>query len=529
MSMDLKTMQSLVARGRMSRRDFMGLALAAGVTVTAAETLFAKAARAEPKKGGKFRAGIGHGQTSDSLDPATWANAFSADVGFVIGSCLTGIDQKNNAVPDLAESFEAADGAKTWVYKLRKGIEFHNGKSLTAADVVATYNYHRGENSKSAAKSAVEIISDVKADGDDTVVFTLKSGSADFPYITTDYHLPIFPGDGNGGIDWKSGVGTGPFMMAGYEPGVKFSGKRHPNFHKDGPYFDEIELLAILDVAARQNALMTGDVDYIDRCDLKTLKLLERNPGIKITDVTGFAHYVAPMDVRAKPFDNVDVRLAIKYAIDREEIVKKVLLGHGTAGNDNPLAPSIKFATQPEPVYAYDPEKAKFHLKKAGLSNLQVDLSAADAAFAGAVDAAVLIKESAAKCGIDVNVIKEANDGYWDSVWMKKPWCFSYWGGRPTADWMFTTAYAAEAAWNDTFWKNGRFNELLVKARAETDDAKRAPMYAEMQQILHDDGGIIVLMFNNFTSAHSDKLAHGELNTNYDHDGGYIFERWWFA
>ena len=151
MSMDLKTMQSLVARGRMSRRDFMGLALAAGVTVTAAETLFAKAARAEPKKGGKFRAGIGHGQTSDSLDPATWANAFSADVGFVIGSCLTGIDQKNNAAPDLAESFEAADGAKTWVYKLRKGIEFHNGKSLTAADVVATYNYHRGENSKSAA------------------------------------------------------------------------------------------------------------------------------------------------------------------------------------------------------------------------------------------------------------------------------------------------------------------------------------------------------------------------------------------
>jgi len=117
----------------------------------------------------------------------------------------------------------------------------------------------------------------------------------------------------------------------------------------------------------------------------------------------------------------------------------------------------------------------------------------------------------------------------WDSVWMKKPWCFSYWSGRPTADWMFTTAYAAEAAWNDTFWKNGRFNELLLAARAEIDEAKRGAMYAEMQQILHDDGGIIVLMFNNFTSAHSTKVAHGELNTNYDHDGGYVFERWWFA
>jgi peptide/nickel transport system substrate-binding protein len=529
MSMDLKTMQSLVTRGRMGRRDFMQMALAAGVTVTAAQTLFTKAARAEPKKGGKFRAGIGHGQTSDSLDPATWANAFSADVGFVIGSCLTGIDQKNNAVPDLAESFEAADGAKTWVYKLKKGIEFHNGKTLKAADVVATYDYHRGENSKSAAKSVLADITDIKADGDETVIFTLKSGSADFPYITTDYHLPIFAADGNGGIDWKSGIGTGPFVMDNYQPGVKFTAKRNPNFHKDGPYFDEIEVHSIVDVAARQNALLTGDIDYIDRCDLKTLNLLERNPGVKVTDVTGFSHYVAPMDVRAKPFDNVDVRLALKWAIDREEIVKKVLLGHGRPGNDNPLAPSIKYATQPEPAFAYDPDKAKFHLKKAGLSSLKVDLSAADAAFAGAVDAAVLMRESAAKAGIDINVIKEANDGYWDAVWMKKPWCFSYWSGRPTADWMFTTAYAADAAWNDTFWKNDRFNELLLKARAETDEPSRAAMYTEMQQILHDDGGIVVLMFNNFTSAHSDKVTHGDLNTNYDHDGGYMFERWWFA
>jgi peptide/nickel transport system substrate-binding protein len=529
MAMDLKTMQSLARRGRMGRRDFIQMALAAGMTVTAAEGLFVTAARAEPKKGGKFRAGIGHGQTSDSLDPATWANAFSADVGFVLGSCLTGIDQKNNVVPDLAESFEPSDEAKTWVFKLKKGVEFHNGRSLKATDVVATYNYHRDENSKSGAKPALADITEIKADGDETVIFKLKAGSADFPYITTDYHLPIFQALDGGGVDWKSGIGTGPFAMENYQPGVKFTGKRHANFHKDGPYFDEMEMLSIVDVAARQNALITGDVDYIDRVDLKTLNLLQRNPGIKVTDITGFSHYVAPMDVRAKPFDNVDVRLALKWAIDREEIVKKVLLGHGTPGNDNPLAPSIKFATQPEPVYAYDPDKAKFHLKKAGLSSLAIDLSASDAAFAGAVDAAVLMKESAAKCGIDINVIKEANDGYWDAVWMKKPWCFSYWSGRPTADWMFTTAYAADAAWNDTFWKNDRFNELLLKARAETDEPSRAAMYKEMQQILHDDGGIMVLMFNNFTSAHSEKVAHGDLNSNYDHDGGCIFERWWFA
>ena len=209
--------------------------------------------------------------------------------------------------------------------------------------------------------------------------------------------------------------------------------------------------------------------------------------------------------------------------------MKKILLGFGSAGNDNPISKSIKYAIDPEPRHAYDPDKSKFHLKKAGLDSLKVDLSASEAAFSGSLDAAVLMSESAKACNIDINVIREASDGYWSNVWMKKPWCMSFWSGRPTTDWMFTTAYAAEAKWNDTFWKNPRFNELLVTARAELNEAKRGEMYAEMQNILHDDGGIMVLMFNDFVTAHSKKLAHGDLNSNYDHDGGYMYRRWWFA
>jgi peptide/nickel transport system substrate-binding protein len=94
---------------------------------------------------------------------------------------------------------------------------------------------------------------------------------------------------------------------------------------------------------------------------------------------------------------------------------------------------------------------------------------------------------------------------------------------------MFTTAYAADAAWNESHWKNPHFNELITAARAELDEKKRAEMYAEAQQLVHDDGGTIVLVFNNLLDAHSKKLAHGQIASNWEVDGFRLAERWWFA
>ena len=529
--MDLMRAKQLVTQGRMSRRDFVQLALAAGIAVPTALKLFTAAALAQPKRGGSFKVGLGHGSTTDTLDPALWTNTFSASIGLgVCGAALTAVDASNSVVPHLAESFEPAEGAKKWIFKLRNGSTFHNGKTVTADDVVATYNYHRSEGSKSAVKSILSPIEEITADGPETVLFTLKSGSADFPYIASDYHLPIYPSK-DGKISWEKGESAGPYVLDAFEPGIRVSGKRNPNYFKtDAAWFDDVEMLSILDVAARTNALTSGSVHYIDRCDLKTIGMLEQNPEVKITNITGLGHYCMPMNVTVPPFDNVDVRLALKWAFDRDQVLKKVLYGYGTPGNDNPIAPIMKFASQPQPVFSFDPEKAKFHLGKAGLSSLKVDLSTSEAAFAGATDAAVLMAESARQAGIEINIVRESDDGYWDNVWMKKPWCMSYWGGRSTCDWMFSTVYSADAAWNDTYWKDPKFNELLIAARAETDEPKRAQMYAEMQQILHDDGGIVVMMFNNYVSAHSVKVAHADkIAANYDLDGGLIFERWWMA
>jgi len=523
----------LAAEGRVSRREFMSRAAALGVTTALATSMATRAFAQTPKRGGFARFGLAHGATTDSLDPATYPDTGTqVPLSGSLSNSLMEVDAKGDVIPDLAESVEPSDDAKKWVFRLRKGVTFHNGKDMTADDVLASFRHHMGPESKSAAKSLLEQVEDIKADGKDTVVFTLKGGNADFPYVASEYHIVIMPANADGTADWQSGIRTGAFSLETFEPGVRTKLKRNPHYHKDGkPYFDEVEFLNITDVTARTNALTTGEVHWIGRADLKTLHLLQRDPNVAITEVTGYGHYVWPMNVTVPPFDNVDVRLALKWAMDREDIAKKIFLGHATPGNDNPIPPppSVKFAIDPQPRHVYDPEKAKFHLKKAGLSSLKVDISAADAAFTGAVDAAVLYKEHAAKAGIDINVIREPNDGYWDNVWLKKPWCASYWSGRPTVDWMFSTAYAADAAWNESFWKNPRFNELLVAARAETDEEKRAAMYAEMQQLVHDDGGTIVMVFNNFVDAHSKKLAHGEIAPNWEADGLRIAERWWFA
>jgi len=518
-----------IKKGRINRREFMGRAAALGVTTALATSLLAREGiAATPKKGGSLKIGVGAGATTDSLDPATYPDNCTGLLGGSTGNQLAVIDAKGTITPDLAESFEPADDAKTWVFKLRKGVTFHNGKTVTSNDVLETYRHHMGEGSKSAAKSVLDPIADIKADGPETVVFSLKSGSADFPYITSDYHLPIMPAKDGGGVDWQSGIRTGAFILEHFEPGVSFKMKRNPNYYGT-VWVDDCEVQTIADATARTNALTTGEIHFIDRCDLKTLDVITSSGDNTILEVTGYGHYVLPMFVDTPPFDNVDVRMALKYAVNREDILQKVFLGHGTPGNDNPIAPSVKYAFDPQPKFSYDPDKAKFHLKKAGLETLKVDLSTADTAFAGAIDACVLYQAHAKAAGIDINVVREPDDSYWNDVWLKKPWVASYWNGRPTCDWMFSTAYAKDAKWNDTHWKNPRFNELLVAARAETDDKKRAGMYQEMQQLLHDDGGLIVLMFNNYVSAHSKALAHGDVAANLEVDGMKLPQRWWFA
>jgi peptide/nickel transport system substrate-binding protein len=518
--------------GSISRRQFIASALAAGIILPTALTMSANAMAATPKKGGKLRIGMAHGGTTDSLDPATYENSMSTHIGFTYGNCLTEVGPDGKLRPELAESYESTDG-KTWVFNLRKGVQFHGGKSLTAEDVIASLQHHMGEDSKSAAKGLVKPIVSMKADGANKLVVELDAPNAGFPFIVSDYHLIIMPSEGGKLIDAQAGIGTGGYILQKYEPGVRATFKRNPDYWKaDSAYFDEVELLSLLDKTARQNAIMNGDVDVIDRVDPKTVSLLARVPTLEILEAAGTLHYTMPMRVDAKPFDNLDLRMAIMYSIKRQELVDKILMGHGALGNDHPISTANPYHAGDLAQREFDPEKAAMHYKKSGHSG-KIQLSASDAAFAGAVDAAQLVAASAKEVGIDIEVVREPSDGYWSNVWNKKPWCVCYWGGRPTEDWMYQSAYVDSTEWNDTAWKTTadakRFNEIVKAARGELDEAKRKSMYFETQQLIHNDGGAIVPMFANHIHAVSKKVAHGDIAGNWELDGNKAHERWWFA
>ena len=287
-------------------------------------------------------------------------------------------------------------------------------------------------------------------------------------------------------------------------------------------------MISLVDLNARTTALVSGEVHAADRLDLKTVGLLGRRPGVNIHKVDGNQHYTFAMSCNQDPYTDVNVRLALKHAINREELVEKILFGYGSVGNDHPIGRGQRFFNDQMPQTTYDPDKAKFYLKEAGMDSLSVSLSAADAAFGGAVDAAVLFQNSAKAANIDIQVVREPNDGYWSDVWMAKPFSAVYWSGRPVEDQMFSTAYQSGVAWNDTFWSNARFDELLVAARAELDQDKRREMYHEMQLILNQDGGAIIPMFASFVFATGDDVGISEtLGSNQDVDGERWMERWW--
>ncbi len=526
MSIELNHLLKRAAKGLISRREFVGRAGALGVSAAMAGTLLTTAAKAEePKKGGMLRAGMSGGESTNSLDPAIALSEVMFMVNLLWGDTLVDVNEKGEIVPRLAEEISSNADATEWKFKIRAGVKYHDGTEVTADDVIATLKRHTDEKSQSGALGIVKGIAEMSAEGD-TVTLKLAAGNADLPFLMADYHLIIQPG---GGVEKPdAGIGAGPYKVTAFEPGVRITfDKFADHWDSELGHADQLEIIVINDNTARTAALQAGQVHLINKIDPKIIDLLKGAPGVSIDSVPGRGHYVFIMHCDKAPFDNNDLRMALKLAINREEMVEKILGGLGSVGNDFPINAAYPLFDDTIPQRTYDPVAAAEAYKKSGHDGSPIVLQVANGAFPGAIEAAQLFQQSANAAGIPLEIKREPDDGYWSNVWNVAPFCASYWGGRPVQDQMYSTAYLSTADWNDTRFKNPQFDELLTAARGELDATKRKAQYSEMANLLRDTGGLILPMFNDFVSAKRDEVSGWFADPNGELMNGRALAKCW--
>ncbi len=522
--------KTVTTKGRTSlnRRSFLGRASALAMTAAVGSAMLASGARAQTAvKGGTLKMGLGGGGSTDSLDPALAANPVTFHLMRTLGEQLVDVTPDGQLEMRLAEEVESDAEAKVWRFKIRQGVTFHNGAVMTPDDVLATLERHSDEDSQSGALGIMQGIESMRVDGD-WVEVTLTTANADLPYLMADYHLQIQP---NGGRDdAAAGIGAGAYKIVAQEPGVRYTFEKHEGYwDSERGHYDAVEFLVINDATARMAALQSGQVHIANLVEPKVAGLLNRAPTLEVKSVSGRGHYVFVMHTDTAPFDNADLRLALKYAVNRAEMVDKILQGFGTIGNDTPINAAYPLFDDSLPQRTFDIEKAAEHYKASGHDGSPIVLKVADTAFPGAVDAAALFQQSAAAAGIPLEIQRVPNDGYWSEVWNKEPFCASYWGGRPVQDQMYTTAYLSTADWNDTRFTNAAFDDLLLQARAELDPAARTATYAQMGAIVHDEGGVIVPMFNDFIEAVSNDVQGWVADGGGDTMNGLAPHKTWLA
>jgi peptide/nickel transport system substrate-binding protein len=484
---------SALQRGA-SRRDVLAMLTAAGMQAALAGSIAGAATQAHaqtPRKGGRIKVAGATAAVSDTLDPARQSNHTDYIRGFMFYNSLTYLDGSLTPRPQLAEEFTTQD-AKTWVFKLRKGVTFHDGKPLTPQDVIYSIMRHKLPATGSRAKALADQIEEVTATGPNEVTIRLAAPNADLPVVLGTYHFHIVK---DGTTDFSAGIGTGPYKVKEFKPGVRAIGVRNENYWKPNrPYLDEIEHVGIGDEPARVNALLTGELDLITAVNPRSVERVKASPKHTVFETKAGLYSNLIMRRDAGPGANPDFVLGMKHLFNREQMVKAIVIGHGVVGNDHPIHPSMRFYAKGLKQRPYDPEKAKWHLQRANIGSATIPVVVSPAAI-NSVEMGLVLQHTARQAGVNLDVRRMPADGYWAQHWMKHPVGFGTINPRPSVDVMLSLFFKSDSPQNESGWKNEKFDQLLLAARGEVDEARRAQMYADLQSMIHSEGNIGIPFF----------------------------------
>jgi peptide/nickel transport system substrate-binding protein len=506
---DEAMVENAIRRGA-TRRELMQMLLAGGVAATAGGTILTRATAAVaqmPTSGGNLKAAGWSSSTADTLDPAKASLSTDYVRCCAFYNRLTFIDKSGTPQMELAESIDSKD-AKVWTVKLRKGVTFHDGKTLSAADVVFSLKRHLDPAVGSKVNSIAKQITDVKAADPLTVEITLADPNADLPTILGMHHFMIIA---DGTTDFSKANGTGAFVCQVFEPGVRSVGVRNKNYWKQPAHLDSFEFFAIPDDTARVNALLSGDIQLAASINPRSMRLVESQPGIVLSKTNSGNYTDLNIRLDMAPGDKAGFVEGVKSLLNREQIQKSALRGLADIANDQPVPPSSPYFNQDLKPKPFDPEKAKALFQKAGVLGQAIPVVASDAA-SSSIDMAVILQQAGANIGMNFDVKRVPSDGYWSNYWLKAPVHFGNINPRPTPDILFSLLYTSNAPWNESQYKSEKFDHMLIEARGSLDQAKRKQIYGEMQAMIANEAGTAIPVWISNVDALSSKVQGLEPN-----------------
>ncbi len=448
----------------------------------------------KPKKGGRLRIGsVGAGK-AESCDPAIGANTIDiARFRQLYNSLVHQNADGSGSQLALAKSIEPNSNGSVWNFKLQEGVEFHNGKTFGTDDAI--YSITRPYDTKAGLsgsqlsgffdpKTGFKKISDTEFE------MHLKTPIGDLPRQMTGRDCIMYP-EGTTTEDFKKKpIGTGPFKYQSFTAGERSVFTRNDNYWEQGggPYVDELEIIAIDDSGARANALLAGEIDCAEAFDYDQARAYKSNKQIVLlnAETTGTYPYVFRTD--KAPFDNPDVRLAMKLAVDRSKLVDIAFAGFGSVANDM-FGKGLPGYPQ-EPQREYDPEQAKALLKKAGHDSLDVTLYYP--IINAGEKAAPVYAEQAKAAGINMKVAKfPAGTDF--NVAPTFPAFVTNWGNTilDVGVWMLS-----DSSYNEG-WFNKGWDKIYHEATATTDLDHRNELMMELNKTWYEQSGHLIWGYYN--------------------------------
>jgi peptide/nickel transport system substrate-binding protein len=457
---------------------------------------------AGPRRGGNLRVGLTGGSGSDTVDPHKDLTYTDTARLQSLYDPLVQLNARAEVEYVLAEYITPVEGsASTWIIRLRPGVTFHDGKDFTSADVL--YNFQRILSNKFSGAHGLGPIDlkNTKALDPHTVLVSMSKPFASFVEQLAAFWFYLYMAPA--GFNPAKPVGTGPFVYQSFTPGTRSVFTRNPDYWRTGlPYVDVLTVLDFVDSVSLQDALITGQIDCAGTLNGPQMATLANTSGVRT--VSSPAGSIVPFTMRVDqaPFNNVNVRQALRLLVDRQQLIDSALDGFGTVAYDvfGPFDPDFDRAL----VRQADIPQAKYLLKKAGHENLNVQL-VTSAVATGTVATATVLAEQARVAGVTITLKDVPSSTFFGPSYLN--WTFSqdYYDYSPYLP-QASLSMLSSSPFNETHTSNARYTSLYDEANATLDEGVRKEIVTEMQLFDFYEGGYIIPAYVNSLDAYSAKL-----------------------